>query len=170
MQDAQNVIPADTPIPPDTDPVKNPNLNSGAPPDTPAAACFGAGSQGFVKIGDSYLTNENGNAPATLVDVGSDAFFGLAIPTDFILVAVDGCPGVYTWTGGALGPDFQVNCDTMELGNYWNGAKQACYSYDLGSGVFAVFCGNNLGNIYSCVQSAGDYGSLSPAFFTWSTS
>ena len=170
-QDAQNVIPPSTPVPPDTDPMKNPNLNSGPPPNSPPAACFGAGSRGFVKIGDLYLTNENGRAPATLVDVGSNAFFGLTIPTDRTVEAVVGCPGVYGWAGGdPRAPDYQVDCSTNELGSYWNGVKQACYSYDRSPGVFSVFCGNNLGNIYACLQGAGLYGTLSPAFFTWATS
>ncbi|KAI0757834.1 hypothetical protein C8Q80DRAFT_1265676 [Daedaleopsis nitida] len=171
IQEAQDVVPANVPIPPDTDPAKNPNNNAGPPPNAPPAACFGAGSQGFLKIGDTYFTNENGKAPATLVDVGSDAFFGLNIPTSRTLEAVVGCPGVYGWaSGAALAPDFQVDCGSLELGSYWNGAKQQCYSYNTGPGTFSVICGNNLGNIYSCLQGAGLYGTLNPAFINWATS
>ena len=171
MQDAQNIIPADTRVPPDTDPAKNPNVNSGPPASSPPAACFGAGSTGFLKIGDSYFVNSNGKAPATLVDVGSNAFFGLTLPNDRILESVVGCPGVYGWANDdGLAPDFQVDCNTLELGSYWNGVKQACYSYDEGGGIFTIFCGNNLGNIYSCLQGAGLYGSLAPAFINWATS
>lgn len=171
MQNAQNVIPPQTPIPPDTDPAKNPNVNQGPPPNAPAAACFGAGSTGFLKIGDSYFTNANGNAPATLVDVGSDAFFGLTLPDDRTLESVAGCAGVYGWADGApLAPDFQVDCSTLELGSYWNGVKQTCYSYSTSPGSFSVLCGNNLGSIYSCLQGQGLYGTLTPAFINWATS
>ncbi|RPD59677.1 hypothetical protein L227DRAFT_611879 [Lentinus tigrinus ALCF2SS1-6] len=171
MQNAQNVIPPSTPIPPDTDPAKNPNINLGPPPNTPAAACFGAGSKGFLKTGDSYFSNANGKAPATLVDVGSNAFFGLTLPDARTLEVIIGCSAVYVWAvGDALAPNFQVNCATNELGSYWSGKKQACYSYSTGPGTFVVFCGNNLGSIYSCLQGAGLYGTLSPAFISWATS
>ena len=171
MQNAQNVIPANVPIPPDTDPAKNPNVNQGPPRDAPPAACFGAGSQGFLKIGDAYFTNENGKAPAALVDVGSRAFFGLTLPTRRTVENVVGCPGVYAWANDdPLAPDFQVNCDTLELGSYWNGVRQQCYSYDLGPGVFSVICGNNLGSIYACLLGSGLTGTLNPAFFNWATS
>ena len=77
---------------------------------------------------------------------------------------------MYGWADDTLSPDFQVNCNTMEFGSYWNGVKQQCYTYDIGAGVFTVFCGNNLGTIYACLQGAGLAGALSPAFFNWATS
>ncbi|KAI0365298.1 hypothetical protein BV20DRAFT_767203 [Pilatotrama ljubarskyi] len=167
-----NVIKPATPVPPDVDPSRDPVTNSGPPAGAPPAACFGAGSKGFLKIGDTYFVNENGKAPATLVDVGSDAYFGLTLPTNRALVSIDGCNGVYQWQDKDLQPDFQVDCSTMELGSYWNGVKQTCYSYSLPSNpdVFDVICGNNIGNIYTCLQIYGAYGDLNPGFITWATS
>lgn len=173
VDSSSNVINPATPVPPDVDPSRDPVINSGPPAGIPAAACFGAGSKGFLKIGNAYFVNENGKAPAALVDVGSNAFFGLTLPTTYALVPVDGCSGMYRWTSGAaLQPDFQVDCSTMELGSYWNGEKQACYAYGEADvpGRFIVLCGNNIGNIYSCLQSANAFGTLDPAFISWATS
>ena len=169
MQVVQDVVPANTRVPPDTHSAKNPNVNPGSPASAPPAVCFGTGSKGFLKIGDVYFVNSNGNAPATLVDAGSDAYFGLTLPDNFILEAATGCPGVYGWAGNAktLSATFRVDCDTMELGSYWNGVKQACYSYQNGDGTFHVYCGNNLGSIYTCAQNAGKYGPIDSAFISW---
>ncbi|KAI0363440.1 hypothetical protein BV20DRAFT_1039936 [Pilatotrama ljubarskyi] len=149
------------------------NPQSNVPPAAAAAAkCFKAGSLGFLKIDGPYFTEGDHKAPASLVDVGSDAYFGLEIPTTRALVSIPGCPaGVYTQSGTApLGPDFQVDCSTMELGSYWNGVKQTCYRYDVGAGVFRIFCGNNIASIYSCLQGLGLYGNLGPALLSWATS
>ncbi|KAH9851153.1 hypothetical protein C2E23DRAFT_261168 [Lenzites betulinus] len=173
LESSSNVVKPATPVPPDVDPSRNPTVNAGPPASAPPAACFGAGSHGFLKIGDSYFTNENGKAPATLVDVGSNAFFGLTLPTTRTLAPVQGCNGVYVWNNGApLQAEFQVNCGTMELGSFWNGVKQACYAYSDASspGTFSVLCGNSVGSIYSCLQQSGSFGSLYPAFINWATS
>lgn len=173
VDSSSNVVNPATPVPPDVDPSRDSVVNSGPPAGTPAAACFGAGSKGHLKIGDAYLVNENGIDPATLVDVGSDAFFGLTLPISYAILPVDGCSGVVRWVGGvALQADFQVDCSTMELGSYWNGKKQTCYAYsepDL-PGPFIVVCGDNIGNIYSCLQAANAFGTLSSAFISWVTS
>ena len=93
------------------------------------------------------------------------------LPTRRTVENIVGCPGVYAWANDdPLAPDFQVNCDTLELGSYWNGVRQQCYSYDLGPGVFSVICGNNLGSIYACLLGSGLTGTLNPAFFNWATS
>ncbi|KAI0751303.1 hypothetical protein C8Q80DRAFT_1156547 [Daedaleopsis nitida] len=173
IQSSSNVVQPATPVPPDVDPSKNPTLNTGPPAGAPPAACFGAGSQGFLKNGDTYFVNENGKAPATLVDVGSDAFFGLTLPTTRSLAAAQGCNGVYVWEdGAALQADFQVDCSTMELGSYWNGVKQACYTYTepTSPGIFNVICGNSVGDIYACLQESGLYGNVDSAFINWATS
>ncbi len=173
VDSSSNVVNPATPVPPDVDPSRDPVVNSGPPAGLPAAACFGAGSKGFLKIGDTYFVNENGKAPATLVDVGSDAFFGLTLPNNHALLPVDGCSGMYEWrVDGGLQPDFQVDCSTMELGSYWNGEKQACYAYREADvpDLFLVLCGNNIGNIYSCLQAANAFGTLDPAFISWATS
>lgn len=169
-----NVINPATPIPPVFDPSHDPNVVS-PPPDAPAAACFGAGSQGFVKIGDVALVDGNGPVPAVLVDVGSDAYFGLTLRTNRVLSEVSGCNSVYEWIDSDLQPNFQVDCSTMELGSYWSGVKQTCYSYALpsstpGIAVFSLFCGANVANIYSCLQQQGLYGDLEFAFMNWATS
>ena len=162
--------PAEAPVPPYVDPALDPNVNhvtntDGSSP-FPPAACFGAGSQGTLKVGDVFFTNENGIAPATLVNAGSDAFFGLDIPTPRTVVSI--CPGVYAWDGSTAGPFFQVNCDTMEFGTFWNGVKQQCYTYSItGTNTFDVFCGNTLGDIYSCIQAQGMFNTLVPGFMTW---
>lgn len=158
--------------PPDTAPINNPVINNGPPPNVPPAACFPAGSTGFVKIGDAYLVNQNGKAPATLVDVGSDAYFGMTIPTNVAVEPVDGCQSIYTWNfnAPALQPDFQVDCSTNELGGYWNGEKLTCYAYPTTNGQFIVICGDNIANVYSCLQNSGMYGQVTSAVFTWATS
>ncbi|KAH9896052.1 hypothetical protein C8Q73DRAFT_665065 [Cubamyces lactineus] len=165
-----NVINPQTRIPPDTSPPNNPVVNSGPPPNVPPAACFPAGSKGFLRLGDSYFTNANGKAPAELVGVGSNAYFGLTLPNDIVLRAIDECQGVYNWDSGDLQPDFQVGCSTNELGSYWNGVKQACYTYFINDSEFAILCGNNVANIYTCLQSSALYGQLIPAFINWATS
>ena len=92
MQVVQDVVPANTRVPPDTHSAKNPNVNPGSPASAPPAVCFGTGSKGFLKIGESYFVNEDGKAPATPVDVGSNAFFGHLLPAGgWILDAVAGC-------------------------------------------------------------------------------
>ncbi|TBU25013.1 hypothetical protein BD311DRAFT_670462 [Dichomitus squalens] len=176
LTNTQNVINPQTPIPPNIDPAKNPNYNAGPPPGIPAAACFGAGSNGFLKLGDTYVsTNTDGTlGGATLVDAGSDAFFGLRAPADIPFISVTGCSGVYGWGSGSIGPDFQVDCSTNELGSYWNGAKQTCYYFTTpgptaGLSEFFIVCGDNLGNIYSCLQGSGMYETLNPAFVSWAT-
>ncbi|KAI0631822.1 hypothetical protein C8Q77DRAFT_1159558 [Trametes polyzona] len=173
MEAESNVINPKTSVTPVVDPSHNPTLNTGPPPGVPPAACFGAGSQGFLKLGDTYFSNANGKAHATLVNVGSDAFFGLNLPTPFHIIALPGCNAVYEWQGSApLQPNFQVDCSTKEVGTYWNGVKQPCYYYFLpdGSGRFAVYCGRSIGNIYACLQSSGLYVDLRPAFINWATS
>lgn len=164
---AQNVIPASVPIPPD--PVNNPAVNKGPPPGIPAAACFGPGSQGQILLnGQSILLGPGPTTDGTIVDAGSDAFFGLELGADYKLTAVDGCSGVYAWDhGDGLAPSFQVDCSTNEFGSYWNGVKQTCYAYSLGGGVFYTFCGNNLGAIYSCLQGAGMYGTVNTLVHSW---
>ncbi|KAI0660053.1 hypothetical protein C8Q70DRAFT_913797 [Cubamyces menziesii] len=168
----QNVMNPQTRSPPDTAPINNPVINNGPPPNVPPAACFPAGSTGFVKIGDAYLVNQNGKAPATLVDVGSDAYFGMTIPTNVAVEPVDGCQSIYTWNfnAPALQPDFQVDCSTNELGGYWNGEKLTCYAYPTTNGQFIVICGDNIANVYSCLQNSGMYGQVTSAVFTWATS
>ena len=161
-----------TRTPPDTAPPNDPVVNSGPPPNVPPAACFPAGSTGFVKIGDTYLVNQNGKAQATLIDVGSAAYFGITIPTNVAVEPIDGCQSIYTWNfaAPALQPDFQVDCSTNELGGYWNGEKLTCYAYNLANSTFLVICGDNVANVYSCLQNSGLYGQATPAVFTWATS
>ncbi|KAI0357228.1 hypothetical protein OH77DRAFT_1399844 [Trametes cingulata] len=167
IQSSDNVIDPQTPIPPNTDPSKNPLINSGPPPNAPAAACFGAGSQGFVRVGSSCFTFENVCVLSQLQDVGSDAYFGLTIRNNWALVPYAGCKGVYRWDDAPLAPDFQVDCSTMELGSYWNGQKQTCYTYPTSDFTFTTVCGNNIANIYTCLQQNGVYQTLRPAFINW---
>ncbi|KAI0660064.1 hypothetical protein C8Q70DRAFT_932972 [Cubamyces menziesii] len=157
-----NVINQQARVPSDTSSPNNPSVNSGPPPNS--------GSKGFLKLGGSYFTNADGKAPAELVGVGSSAYFGLMLPHNVVLRAVDECQGVYKWDSGDLQPDFQVDCTTNELGAYWNGVKQACYTYFMNDSEFAIMCGNNMGSIYLCLHSSGLYGRLIPAFINWATS
>ncbi len=169
-----NVLNPATPIPPVSDPSHDPNVPS-PPPNAPAAACFGAGSHGFLNIGDAFFVDGNGPVPAVLVDEGSDAYFGLTINTNRVLGEVSGCDSVYQWIDADLAPNFQVDCSTMELGSFWSGVKQTCYSYSLpsntpGIAVFTLYCGTSAANIYSCLQQNGLYGDLQSAFISWATS
>ena len=80
---------------------------------------------------------------------------------------------MYVWEDGeALQADFQVDCSTMELGSYWNGVKQACYTYTepTSPGIFSVICGNNVGDIYACLQESSLFGNVDSAFINWATS
>ncbi|KAJ8496353.1 hypothetical protein ONZ51_g1146 [Trametes cubensis] len=153
-----NVINQQARVPSDTSSPNNPSVNPGPPPNC------------FLKLGGSYFTNADGKAPAELVGVGSNAYFGLTLPDNVVLRAVDECQGVYKWDSGDLQPDFQVDCTTNELGAYWNGVKQACYTYFMNDSEFAIMCGNNMGSIYLCLHSSGLYGRLIPAFINWATS
>ncbi|EIW53198.1 uncharacterized protein TRAVEDRAFT_74601 [Trametes versicolor FP-101664 SS1] len=171
---SMNVLNPATPIPPVSDPAHDPNVPS-PPPDAPAAACFGAGSHGFLKIGDAFIVDGNGPVPAVLVDEGSDAYFGLTVNTNRVLGEVSGCDGVYQWIDSDLAPNFQVDCSTNEFGSFWSGVKQPCYMYNLpsdtpGIAVFALYCGTSASNIYSCLQQNGLFGGLQSAFLTWATS
>ncbi|KAI0740092.1 hypothetical protein C8Q76DRAFT_665789 [Earliella scabrosa] len=171
MDTAKDVMNPTVAVPPDLDPAKNPLLNSGPPPDTPPAACFGAGSRGFLKVGDAYVTNANGKAAATLLDAGSNAYFGLNLdPDNRPMVPISGCRGVYSLGVGNPTAQYQVDCSTMEFGVYWNGLKQACYTYDLGGGLFFLICANDLGNAYQCLRGINLNGNLIPAFLNWATS
>ncbi|KAI0819149.1 hypothetical protein BC628DRAFT_1333748 [Trametes gibbosa] len=170
IESSANVVNPATPAPPIVEPSKNPSVNSGPPAGAPAATCFGAGSKGALKLGDTYFVNENGIAPVTLVDAGSDAYFGLEIPTPRYIAQAVGCPGVYLWVNSSpLQPDFRVDCATMELGQYWSGAKLTCYAYREASqpGIFAIICANNIGTLYSCLQQSGNFGTIESAYITW---
>ena len=166
MDTAKDVMDPTVPIPPNLDPAKNPLLNTGPPPNAPPAACFGAGSKGFLKIGDSVI-----QTAATLLDAGSNAYFGLNLaPDNRPLLPYPGCRGVYHLGVGEPAAQFQVDCSTMEFGVYWNGAKQTCYTYDIGDGSAYLFCANDLGNAYQCIRGAGLNGNLITAFLNWATS
>ncbi|KAI0750084.1 hypothetical protein C8Q80DRAFT_1120148 [Daedaleopsis nitida] len=138
-----------------------------SPSGLPPAKCYGAGSKGFVKINDSFFTNNNEKAPAVLVDVGSDALFGLTLVTNRALAQSEGCPGVYAWDDVPLAPNFRVDCDTMALGSYWKEEKQKCYRYQESNGVFHVVCGNDLDDLSSCLRGAGLNGELVAANIVW---
>ena len=171
MDAANDVMDPTVPIPPTLDPAKNPLLNTGPPPDTPPAACFRAGSNGFLKIGNSYFADGSGNAVATLLDAGSSAYFGLKLGPDIRpMVPISGCRGVYSLGLGDPTAQYQVDCSSMELGVYWSGVKQACYTYDIGGGLFYLICSNDLGSAYQCLRGIGLNGNLITAFLSWATS
>ncbi|KAJ6625173.1 hypothetical protein B0H10DRAFT_2316888 [Mycena sp. CBHHK59/15] len=164
----QTKPPQSNPVPPDADPARNPNINSGGGANTPAAGCFRAGSSGQITIlgGLIWLATGTTKEPATITDAGSNAYFALQLPNG-VFSAQALCSGVYAWSSGAQA-SFQVSCSTNELGTYWNGVKQTCYTVQV-TGGYALVCGNNVGSIYSCLQSNGVNGQISPASFTWST-
>ncbi|KAI0364870.1 hypothetical protein BV20DRAFT_973930 [Pilatotrama ljubarskyi] len=51
----------------------------------------------------------------------------------------------------------------MEIGSYWNGEKQAWYTSGVTDSTFWIVCGNNISNIYTCLQQKGVYQTLQPA-------
>ncbi|KAI0062638.1 hypothetical protein BV25DRAFT_1915793 [Artomyces pyxidatus] len=166
VTDMWNVKPADVgPVPQTANPATDPAVNGGGGPGAAPAKCFGAGSIGNLKIGSVLLTG----APVELTDAGSAAFFGLSIPDKIYLAAVGGCAGVYTWASGGPTPSFQVDCDTDEFGAYWNGVRQQCYHFTVSESdpTVGIYCGNNLGSIYSCLQGNGIFTTLTTAVFTW---
>ncbi|KAI0641666.1 hypothetical protein C8Q79DRAFT_1077354 [Trametes meyenii] len=167
-----NVINPQTPISPPTDPAVDPTRNRGNP-SAPPAACFGAGSTGFLKVGNSYFGRNDTKAKATLIDAGSKAYFGLSLSifsAPVQLEPIDGCNAVYFWGPGQLEQNFQVDCSTNELRMYWNGIQQSCYYWLADPNDVAIFCGSNIANIISCVHGQGVYADLQPAFLTWTTS
>lgn len=151
------------------DPDHDPNIPS-SPPSAPAAACFGAGSKGYVLFNGEVLVDSHGPVQAVLIDVGSDAYFGLTVGTNRALTQAPGCSGVYQWTESDLQPNFQVDCSTNEIGSYWNGVRQRCYAYSYTPSITALFCGTDVGNIYSCIQNQGLYGEVELGTMTWATS
>ena len=190
--DVWNTKPPDQgPLIPAVQPATDPNINQVTRPPSapgsvpastfPAAACFKAGSQGFLKLGDSFFVPTTGGDPlsATLTDEGSNAFFGLDLPDPRGVEEVSGCPNVYLAVthSSSTGPFYQVNCDTNELGIYWSGNKLPCYALEFFSptpplGVaftFDILCSSDVSAIYTCVQSSGINAPLVPAFITWST-
>lgn len=193
MVDTFNTKPADQgPLIPYSQPSTDPNINQLTRPQSapgtipastfPAAACFTAGSQGFLKLGDLFFVPATGGnpSPATMIDEGSNAFFGLTLPDQRGVEEITGCPNVYTAITpvSQSGPFFQVDCSTNEFGIYWSGNKLPCYILEFTNpapppGVlftFDLLCGNDLGAIYSCIQGSGINSPLTSAFITWSTS
>ena len=180
ISDVQTNSDPTVPIQPQIDPAKNPDAS--VPPSTslPPAACFGAGSHGFLKLGDQVLVQDDLTPdPATMLDAGSKTFFGLQLgPTDnFKLTAIGGCNAVYAVLGDTSSPlpQYQVDCSSNELGLYWNENKLSCYYYldPVTAGGFIpvhLVCGHSASNVYSCVQGQGVYADVSPAFLTWATS
>lgn len=151
------------------DPDHDPTLPS-PPPAAPPAACFGAGSEGFVLLNNAVFINDTGPVHAKLVDVGSNAYFGLSLGTNRALGAVAGCNAVYEWVIADLQPNFQVDCSTNELGSYWEGVKQRCYVINDTPGRAPIFCGNNAADVYACLQGMGRYGDVELATPQWATS
>ncbi|KAJ7123307.1 hypothetical protein C8R43DRAFT_899567 [Mycena crocata] len=157
-------------VPPDVDPSRSPTVNSAGGDDVAPAACLGAGSKGQLTINGpfTWLATGTNKQPATMVDAGNPAYFGLSTPSgDFHLGAL--CSGVYGWYTGATEPNHQTSCSTHETGSYWNDVKQACYIFPLTSTSFGAVCANDIGKIYSCLQSNGLHSELTPVSFSWST-
>ncbi|KAI0823452.1 hypothetical protein BC628DRAFT_506599 [Trametes gibbosa] len=169
VQSSSNIVKPDAPATPVVDRSKSTIVNSGPPANAAAAACFGAGSKGNVFVGDQILGNaDGGNQQAALVDEGSNAFFGLTLGGGpFFIQPVSGCNGVYVLNNGGPHADFQVDCSSRELGAYWGGVKQTCYTYTENPPVINIYCSNNAGNLYSCLQQTGRFGTVNSAFITW---
>lgn len=163
--------PQSDPVPPDSDPAKSPTVNSNGGANVPAAKCFGAGSSGKITISGPFIFHSTGTNTegAKITDAGSAAYFGLTLANDGPYILGSVCSGVYGWMKAAAKPSFQVSCSSKELGSYWNTAKQQCYTVPLGSDNYGIVCGNDVGAIYSCLQSQGYQTQITAVSFAWST-
>ncbi|KAJ6523508.1 hypothetical protein DFH09DRAFT_1420602 [Mycena vulgaris] len=163
--------PQSDPVPPDSDPVHSPTTNSGGGASVPAAACFGPGSSGKVTINGPYIWLSTGTATegSTITDAGSPAYFGMTMANDGPYVLSSLCSGVYAWSNGDAQPSYQVACSSNELGSYWNAVKQQCYVFPFSSSTYGVVCANDVGRIYSCLQSQGYQSQITAVSFSWSS-
>ena len=179
ISDVQTNTDPTVPIQPQLDPSKNPDATIPPSASLPAAACFGAGSHGFLKLGDQVIIQEDLSPdPATMLDLGSKTFFGLQLgPNTLKLNPIGGCNAVYAVLEdtSASKPQFQVDCSSNALGIYWNENRLTCYYYtdpEMSNGYIPVHfvCGNSASSTYSCLQGQGIYSNLMPAYLTWATS
>jgi hypothetical protein len=102
-----------------------------------------------------------------MVDAGNTAYFAVNLQSTGVVSLDTLCSGVYAWFSNS-GPSFQVSCSSDEFGSYWNTVKQQCYSFPLTTD-YGIVCANDVGSIYSCLQSNGYQSQITAISFTWSS-